>query len=130
MIIVLKPEATKAQADEILERIGALGLKPLYMPGTERVVLGALGDERVLEGLRLESHPMVESVQRILAPYKLVGSAGTSVVIMVTLDGMLSCRRSIIDLYGSCSRWPCDTIMLLAAMTRPTPARLHASKTL
>jgi 3-deoxy-7-phosphoheptulonate synthase len=73
MIIVLKTEATKAHADEILERIEALGLKPLYMPGTERVVLGALGDERVLEQLHLDSHPMVESVQRILAPYKLVG---------------------------------------------------------
>ena len=42
------------------------------MPGTERVVLGALGDERVLETLNLESHPAVELVQRILAPYKLV----------------------------------------------------------
>ncbi len=72
MIIVLKTEATRAQADEILEKNAALGLKPLYMPGTERVVLGALGDERVLEALQLESHPMVESVQRILAPYKLV----------------------------------------------------------
>jgi 3-deoxy-7-phosphoheptulonate synthase len=72
MIIVLRPEATKAHADEILERIESLGLRPLYMPGTERVVLGALGDERVLEELHLESHPRVESVQRILAPYKLV----------------------------------------------------------
>lgn len=72
MIIVLKPGVTKEQADEILTRIESLGLKPLYMPGTERVVLGALGDERVLEQLRLENHPVVESVQRILAPYKLV----------------------------------------------------------
>jgi 3-deoxy-7-phosphoheptulonate synthase len=72
MIIVLRPEATPDTAQEILERIGALGLKPLHMPGTERVVLGALGDERVLEQLHLESHPMVESVQRILAPWKLV----------------------------------------------------------
>ena len=72
MIIVLKPGATKAHADEIQERIASLGLKPLYMPGSERVVLGALGDERVLERLHLESHPMVESVQRVLAPYKLV----------------------------------------------------------
>lgn len=72
MIIVLKPEATPAQAREILSRIAALGLKPLHMPGTERVVLGALGDERVLERLHLESHPAVESVQRILAPWKLV----------------------------------------------------------
>ena len=72
MIIVLKPHATKTQADEILGRIAALGLRPLYMPGTERVVLGAIGDERAIDGLRLENLPVVESVQRILAPYKLV----------------------------------------------------------
>jgi 3-deoxy-7-phosphoheptulonate synthase len=72
MIIVLKPGATKDQADEILGRIQELGLRPLYMPGTERVVLGAIGDERVIDRLHLESHPMVESVQRVLAPYKLV----------------------------------------------------------
>lgn len=72
MIIVLKPEATKEQAEELLGRIAALGLKPLYMPGTERTVLGALGDERVLESLHLDGHPLVERVQAILAPYKLV----------------------------------------------------------
>ena len=72
MIIVLKPEATRQHAEELLARIGALGLTPLHMPGTERVVLGALGDERRLEQLQLDAHPMVESVQRVLAPYKLV----------------------------------------------------------
>lgn len=72
MIIVLKPHATREQAEELLGRIAALGLRPLYMPGTERTVLGALGDERVLESLHLDGHPIVERVQAILAPYKLV----------------------------------------------------------
>lgn len=71
MIIVLKPQATRAHAAELIGRIAALGLRPLHMPGTERVVLGALGDERVLAGLDLDGHPMVESVKPILAPYKL-----------------------------------------------------------
>ena len=73
MIIVLKPHATKQHADELMQRIEALGLRPLYMPGQERVVLGALGDERALESLHLDSDPLVESVKPILAPYKLVG---------------------------------------------------------
>jgi 3-deoxy-7-phosphoheptulonate synthase len=73
MIIVLKPHATKEHADELMRRIAALGLRPLYMPGQERVVLGALGDERAIESLHLDSDPMVESVKPILAPYKLVG---------------------------------------------------------
>jgi len=73
MIIVLKPHATKEHAEELMARIAALGLRPLYMPGQERVVLGALGDERAIESLHLDSDPMVESVKPILSPYKLVG---------------------------------------------------------
>ncbi len=72
MIIVLKPEASVQLTNDILKQIESLGLKPLHMPGKERVVLGALGDERVLAQLNLDSHPMVESVTPILAPYKLV----------------------------------------------------------
>ena len=72
MIIVLKPKADEAVADEISAQIEEKGCKPLLMPGSERVVLGALGDERVLAELNLESHPMVEQVRPILSPYKLV----------------------------------------------------------
>ncbi len=73
MIIVLKPDAPPEVAHELLARISALGLKPLHLPGTERTVLGALGDERVLAEANLGSHPHVESVKPILSPYKLVG---------------------------------------------------------
>lgn len=72
MIIVLKPGVTKDDTDKILQQIEQSGCKPLYLPGTERVVLGAIGDERVLERLHLASNPAVESVTPILAPYKTV----------------------------------------------------------
>jgi 3-deoxy-7-phosphoheptulonate synthase len=72
MIIVLKRDATREDAEEIQQRISDRGCKPLYMPGAERVVLGAIGDERVLAELHLDSDPRVESVKPILSPYKLV----------------------------------------------------------
>jgi len=72
VIIVLKPGTTEEQAKQLLARIESKGLKPLYLPGTERTVLGAIGDERVLSELHLESHPLVERVTAVLAPYKLV----------------------------------------------------------
>ena len=72
MIVVLKPDAPAETAERLIARISNAGLKPLHMPGSERVVIGALGDERKLAGLALESHPDVESVKPILAPYKLV----------------------------------------------------------
>lgn len=72
MIIVMKPDASKDHVDQLLARISDKGLTPLHMPGSERVVLGALGDERVLAELQLEADPQVESVKPILSPYKLV----------------------------------------------------------
>ena len=73
MIIVMKPETPQETIDGLLGKIEGKGLKPLHMPGAERVVLGALGDERILAELQLEADPFVESVKPILAPYKLVG---------------------------------------------------------
>lgn len=72
MIIVLKPKATEQEAKHILNKIENAGLKPLYMPGVERIVLGALGDERVLQKLHLDSDPLVEEVKPILTKYKMV----------------------------------------------------------
>ncbi len=72
MIIVLKKEADDAVARELLGQIEDFGLQPLHMPGVERTVLGALGDERILQKLHLQNHPMVESVRPVLSKYKLV----------------------------------------------------------
>lgn len=72
MIIILKPSAGKKDADNIIGKIKDLGLKPLYMPGVERIVIGALGDERIIARLHLESNPCVDRVNPVLSPYKLV----------------------------------------------------------
>jgi 3-deoxy-7-phosphoheptulonate synthase len=73
MIIILKKEASKADAEVLLKLIEDQGLKPLYMPGSERTVLGALGDERILATLNLDAYPFVDRVLPILSPYKLAG---------------------------------------------------------
>jgi len=72
MIIVLKAGTTEEVAKQLLNKIEEKGLQPLYLPGKERTVLGALGDERVLAGLNFEGHPAVDSVKPILSPYKIV----------------------------------------------------------
>ena len=103
MIIVLKPEATATQAAELMDQISALGLTPLHMPGSERVVLGALGDERVLEQLHLDSHPIVESVKPILAPYKLVAREMHPADTVVSLGGVDVGGDRIVVIAGPCA---------------------------
>jgi 3-deoxy-7-phosphoheptulonate synthase len=103
MIIVLKREASPEIAQEILDRIAAKGLKPLHMPGTERVVLGALGDERVLAELALDSHPMVESLKPILAPYKLVSREMHAHDTVVRLGNLAVGGRGFTVIAGPCA---------------------------
>lgn len=104
MIIVLRREATKADADRILGLIEGAGLKPLYMPGSERTVLGALGDERVLGKLHLESDPHVESVKAILAPYKLVSREMQPADTLVDLGGgVVVGGQRVVVIAGPCA---------------------------
>ena len=103
MIIVLKPQATEADANEILEKIASLGLKPLYMPGVERTVLGALGDERILRQLHIDSYPMVDEVKPVLSPYKLVSRELQAHDSIVNIGGVKVGGGNFTVIAGPCS---------------------------
>ncbi|MBI4714668.1 MAG: 3-deoxy-7-phosphoheptulonate synthase [Nitrospirae bacterium] len=71
MIIVLRPDATQEQVAHIKEKLERLGLAVHVSQGKERTILGAIGDERILQEQPLEAFPGVEKVVPILKPYKL-----------------------------------------------------------
>jgi 3-deoxy-7-phosphoheptulonate synthase len=103
MIIILKPAATKQDADEIITQIKNVGLKPLYMPGSERTVLGALGDERILASLHLESHPLIERITPILTPYKMVSRDLHPADTIVDIGGVLVGGKHFTVIAGPCA---------------------------
>jgi len=72
MIIVLKPEATEQDIQHISGKLQENGLQVHISKGAERTIIGAIGDDRVLAGLPLAIFPGVESVHKILQPFKLV----------------------------------------------------------
>jgi 3-deoxy-7-phosphoheptulonate synthase len=72
MIIVLKPGHEEDDLHRIVNRLEDLGLRAHISRGEHRTIVGAIGDERVLREIPLESFPGVESVLPILKPYKLV----------------------------------------------------------
>ncbi|PML80167.1 3-deoxy-7-phosphoheptulonate synthase [Enterovibrio norvegicus] len=103
MIIVLKPHATERQAKVILGKIEQAGLKPLFMPGVERIVLGALGDERVLQKLHIESDPLVEEVKPILSKYKMVSREVQAHNTVVRIGNMSIGGNKFAVIAGPCS---------------------------
>jgi 3-deoxy-7-phosphoheptulonate synthase len=72
MIIVLRPDATDAQINHIIEKVQKLGLTPHVSKGTERTIIGVIGPEDILRVTPLEVFPGVEKVMPVLSPYKLV----------------------------------------------------------
>ena len=74
MIVVMQKGASKEAIEHVFDRIREFGYEvhPIY--GKERVVIGAIGNEREKMRLQvLESIPDVEKVVPILQPFKLVG---------------------------------------------------------
>ena len=71
MIIVLKPGATPAEIDHVVERIHQLGLKPHVSTGEHRTIIGVIGDENKLQAQPLQAIAGVEQVLPIMKPFKL-----------------------------------------------------------
>ncbi|HSO08272.1 MAG TPA: 3-deoxy-7-phosphoheptulonate synthase [Pelomicrobium sp.] len=72
MIIVMGRDAADAQIDAVVRRIREAGLEVNISRGTERTVIGGVGDERRLTEEMFESLPGVEQAIHILKPYKIV----------------------------------------------------------
>ncbi|MCE5334568.1 MAG: 3-deoxy-7-phosphoheptulonate synthase [Desulfobacteraceae bacterium] len=72
MIIVLRPDHQEEDLSRIVQRLEDMGLRAHISKGEHRTIIGAIGDERLIAELPMQSFPGVESVLPILKPYKLV----------------------------------------------------------
>ncbi len=124
MIIILKPQASQQDANEILDKIANLGLKPLYMPGIERTVLGALGDERLLNQLNLDSYPMVDQIKPVLSPYKLVSRELQAHDSTVTIGNVKVGAGNFTVIAGPCSVESENQLFGVAEMIKHQGVRL------
>ncbi|MBI4597583.1 MAG: 3-deoxy-7-phosphoheptulonate synthase [Candidatus Omnitrophica bacterium] len=104
MIIVLKPDATKKQINHVIERIKALGLKPMVSQGTERTIIGVIGPEDQLRVQPLEVIPGVEKVMPVLKPYKLVSREFKPEASVIDVGGDVKIGgKEVVIMAGPCS---------------------------
>lgn len=71
MIVILKPGSSKSDIDHVSQLVRERGLKDVVIVGTDRTIVAAVGDERLVDMSAIESAPMVERLVPILAPYKI-----------------------------------------------------------
>src|SRR3972149_3915585 len=103
MIIVLKPHATEAEVAQVIRKIESFGLAAHISKGTERPIIGAIGDERVLQEGQLEAFPFVEKVLPILKPYKLASREFKPEGSAVDVDGVVVGGQRVVVMAGPCA---------------------------
>ena len=103
MIIVMSNTATEDHIESVLKRIKEKGLEGTVSKGTEKTVIGAVGDERLLDQELLQSLPGVEQALSIVKPYKIVGREWHPKDTIVNVKGHLIGGDNIQIISGPCS---------------------------
>ena len=124
MIIVLKPNATEQQITHLVKRVKALGLKPMISKGTERTIVGVIGEEDILRVQPLEVFPGVEKVVPILSPYKLVSREFKPADSVVKLNGSTAIGGSapLVVMAGPCAIENYETLLTVAKAVKKAGA--------
>jgi 3-deoxy-7-phosphoheptulonate synthase len=100
----MKTGAREEQIQEVIQRIEELGYKSHVIRGTQRTVMGAVGDERGKARLQsIESMPGVESVVPILQPFKLASREVKPAKTVVKVGDLEIGGQAVVVMAGPCS---------------------------
>jgi 3-deoxy-7-phosphoheptulonate synthase len=104
-IIVLRPGATEEALRHILKKLESKGLNAHVSKGTERTIIGVIGDTSKVteeEEDALRAMTGVENVMRIIKPYKLA-SREFKEVTLITVKGRTIGGKKIPVIAGPCA---------------------------
>ncbi|NTV42876.1 MAG: 3-deoxy-7-phosphoheptulonate synthase, partial [Syntrophobacteraceae bacterium] len=122
MIIVLKPIHQEEDVHRIVRRLEDLGLRAHISKGEHRTIIGAIGDERILREVPLESLPGVESVLPILKPFKLVSREFKSEDTIIKVNGQEIGGNKIQVIAGPCAVESREVLEEIAEAVHPMGA--------
>jgi 3-deoxy-7-phosphoheptulonate synthase len=103
MMIIMRADATQEEVTEVIQRVETLGLKVHMSKGEERVIIGAIGNVRLLERDQLGLMPGVDRVMPISRPYKVASREFCPENTVFPLNGVKIGGPGIVIIAGPCS---------------------------
>ncbi|WP_294377507.1 3-deoxy-7-phosphoheptulonate synthase [uncultured Clostridium sp.] len=103
MIVVLKKKATKEQIEKLTKQIEAKGLKVSPVIGTEKSILGLVGDTTQIDPSSIEASGIVESVMHVQEPFKKANRMFHPEDTIVDVNGVKIGGKKIAVIAGPCS---------------------------
>ena len=124
MIVVMQPDAGESAIAAVEAKIRAEGLEVHVSRGTERTLIGAIGDERKLSPAMFETLPGVERAMHIVKPYKLVAREWHKASTVVQVRGIAIGGDAVQMIAGPCSVETAPQMRAAAAAVAAGGARL------
>ena len=103
MIIVLRPNASEHDLEQIVAQVTALGLTPHVSRGVSRTIIGCIGDEDRLREVPVLAFPAVETILPVEKPYKLASREFVARDTEVILGGAAVGDGAVHAIAGPCS---------------------------
>lgn len=103
MIIVMKQGATTHDIEAVIGKIREAGLTEHLSQGTERTIIGAVGDERKLQPEAFEILSGVERALHVVKPYKIVSRESRPSGTEIDIRGIKLGGNTIQVIAGPCS---------------------------
>ena len=103
MIIVMQPDADEKAIEAVEAKILAHGLQVHISRGTERTLIGAVGDERKLDPEMFDPMPGVEKSMHIVKQYKIVAREWHKADTVIDVAGVPVGGKTVQVIAGPCS---------------------------
>src|SRR6202158_480534 len=103
MTVVRHPDAVDAEIDAVEAKIRAHGLAVHISRGTERTLIGAVGDERKLDPEMFDPMPGVEKSMHIVKQYKIVAREWHKANTIIDVAGVPIGGKTVQIIAGPCS---------------------------
>ncbi len=123
MLVVMKPHATEAEVQAVVDKIRSLGLTPHPIPGAQRVAIGITGNKGGLEPEQFDVLPGVAEAIRVSQPFKLVSREVKEEDTVIDVGGVPLGGRALAIMAGPCSVETQDQVLEAAEAVKAAGAR-------
>jgi len=103
MFVAMKPHATQAEFDAVIDKVRALGLTPHPISGIERRVVAVVGNTAAVDPDDFAMLPGVAEALRVSQPFKLVSREVKEEDTVIDVGGVKVGGRAIVVMAGPCS---------------------------
>lgn len=124
MIIVMKPKSKESDIREVSKVLSSLGLGVHVSQGTERTIIGVIGDKRKLNDIPIELMPGVEKLVPIVESYKLAGKTFKPESSVIDVNGIKIGGKELVMIAGPCAVESREQILEAAAAVKKAGAQL------